>query len=110
MFLLVLAHPGCSGQNAESRETVCVCVVCVYSDFDNEELEMLARSASESEDDGVDDEMGTSSDKKDASTDDAEHSAVTDKGLINRTDDSDTDSDDVIENISLSDSDTDGSE
>ena len=32
MFLLVPAHPGCPGQNQESRKTVvCVCVcVCVY--------------------------------------------------------------------------------
>ena len=33
MFLLVLPHPGCPGQNPESRKTVvCVCVcVCAHA-------------------------------------------------------------------------------
>jgi len=32
MFLLVPAHPGCPGQNPESRKRLCVCVcVCVYT-------------------------------------------------------------------------------
>jgi len=30
MFLLVLAHPGCLGQNPETRKTVVVVVVGVY--------------------------------------------------------------------------------
>jgi len=29
MFLLVSAHPGCSGQNSESHIQLCVCV-CVH--------------------------------------------------------------------------------
>jgi len=30
MFLLVLAHPGCPGQNPESRKTVVVVVICEW--------------------------------------------------------------------------------
>ena len=75
------------------------------SDFNEDELEMLAESASESEgekdddDDGDDDDdddvMNTSSDVKDSNTEDvAEHSSVTVKQQMNSIDDSD--SDDVL--------------
>ena len=93
---------------------------CVFSDFNEDELETLARSAGDSDyekgDSGDDDDddddggMKSSSDEKESG---AEHSAVTDEGQTNTVDDSDSDdddSDDVVENISLSDSDTDETE
>jgi len=92
---------------------------CVFSDFNEDELETLVRSAGDSDyekgdsgddDDDDDDGMKTSSDEKESG---AKHSAVTDEGQTNTVDDSDSDdddSDDVVENISLSDSDTDETE
>ena len=94
---------------------------CVFSDFNEDELETLARSAGDSDyekgdsgddddDDDDDDGMKSSSDEKESG---AKHSAVTDEGQTNTVDDSDSDdddSDDVVENISLSDSDTDETE
>ena len=77
------------------------------SDFDDEELEVLVRSASEGEDDDDDDddEAKNSSDVREAI---ANHSA---KRQTDSLDDSDSaDEEDVVESMSLSDSDIDESD
>jgi len=48
MFLLVPAHPGCPGQNAESRKmVVCVCWSCFEFDRVLEWLDSLMARASD---------------------------------------------------------------